>query len=137
MANEKHRLPVRLNLRPGDNGTKKLVNKYGEKLVCVRYRYDEAHGIRYKTVELIEEESPWEVGEIKSKRSKSPAPTERFGVRIGFEETELRDQAKQIGGIWRPRHKLWELSYAQIEALGLKDRIVRGNEKHPHIDICM
>ncbi|MES9905163.1 MAG: hypothetical protein ABW168_21125 [Sedimenticola sp.] len=121
MISEKHRLPVRLNLLPSDKGTKRLVNKYGEKLASVRYRYDEAQGIRYKTVELIEEDSPREVSKIKSRKPKPPAPTERFGVRIGFEETELRDQAKQIGGIWRPKYKLWELSYAQIEALGLMD----------------
>ncbi len=124
MRDEKQRLPVRLNLRPGDKGTKKLVNKYGEKLVCVRYRYDKARGIRYKTVELIEEETPWEVSKTEFEKPKIPAPTERFGIRIGFNETDLRDQAKQIGGIWRPRHKLWELSYAQIIALGLMDRIV-------------
>ncbi|MBU0498944.1 MAG: hypothetical protein KJ558_10495 [Gammaproteobacteria bacterium] len=37
---------------------------------------------------------------------------------------EINEQAKQIGGIWRPQHKLWELSYAQIAALGIQDRIV-------------
>ncbi|MES9882247.1 MAG: hypothetical protein ABW185_15345 [Sedimenticola sp.] len=106
MGCEKHRLPVRLNLRPGDKGTKKLVNKYGEKLVCVRYRYDKARGIRYKTVELVKEDTPWEVSKTKPEKPKPPAPTERFGIQIGFNETDLRDQAKQIGGIWRPKHKL-------------------------------
>jgi hypothetical protein len=28
-------------LVPGQQGTKKLYNKYGKNLVCVRYRYDE------------------------------------------------------------------------------------------------
>jgi len=31
---------TRLSLAPGQNGTKKLVATYGERLVCVRYRYD-------------------------------------------------------------------------------------------------
>lgn len=33
-------METRLRLNPGQNGTKKLVKEYGEKLVCVRYRYD-------------------------------------------------------------------------------------------------
>ncbi len=32
---------VRLSLRPGQDGTKGLVARYGKQLVCVRYRYDE------------------------------------------------------------------------------------------------
>ncbi len=36
-----------------------MVLKYGSKLVCVRYRYDEVTFKRYKTVELIEDEIPW------------------------------------------------------------------------------
>ena len=45
----------RLNLKPGQKGTKALVEKYGEALVCVRYRYYEASRTRIKTVELIVE----------------------------------------------------------------------------------
>ena len=126
MASDRHRLPVRLILRPGQNGTKKLLEKYGDRLVSVRYRYDEEQGKRYKTVELIEEEVSWEPeldGRAASTKVASPAPSDRFGVRIGFSESALREQVKQLGGIWRPEHKLWELSYAQIVALGLQERI--------------
>jgi hypothetical protein len=123
MGTDKHRLPVRLNLRPGDRGTKKLMAEYGEKLVCVRYRYDEEKGIRHKTVELVVESLPWEANELSRGRKKKPAPTDRFGVRIGYLEVELRERAKELGGIWRPEHKLWELSYAQITALGIQNRI--------------
>jgi hypothetical protein len=31
-------LKTRLTLTPGANGTKKLVERYGERLICVRYR---------------------------------------------------------------------------------------------------
>ena len=34
-------------------GTKKLVTQFGERLVCVRYRYDAVAQVRYKTVELV------------------------------------------------------------------------------------
>jgi hypothetical protein len=31
--------PVGLHLKPGQKGTKHLVEQYGDRLVCVRYRY--------------------------------------------------------------------------------------------------
>ena len=39
-------MEARLKLKPGQNGTKRLVEKYGDALVCVRYRYDEASRTR-------------------------------------------------------------------------------------------
>ena len=33
-------MKTRLTRKPGQKGTKKLTALYGEKLVCVRYRYD-------------------------------------------------------------------------------------------------
>jgi len=46
---------TRLKLKPGQKGTKALVAKYGDDLVCVRYRYVDATNTRIKTVELIVE----------------------------------------------------------------------------------
>lgn len=125
MSSDSFHMPIRLTLKPGENGTKKLMQDYGDKLVCVRYRYNDKLGVRLKTVELIEEVAEWQLSS-RAGRNKLPSPTDRFGIQVGFEEKELREQVKQIGGIWRPRHKLWELTYAQIEALGLQDRIVQG-----------
>src|SRR6185503_18147004 len=50
---------TRLTLRPGQNGTKKLLDRYGERLVRVRYLYDPQAGRRLKTVELIVESIAW------------------------------------------------------------------------------
>ncbi len=47
-------------LRPGQRGTKKLLAQYGERLVAVRYWYDEEKEIRYKTIEIIVEEGCWD-----------------------------------------------------------------------------
>ena len=52
-------MQIKLSLKPGQNGTKKQVEKYGSKLVTVRYRYDEGKRKRYKTVEIIVAESTW------------------------------------------------------------------------------
>ena len=32
-------MEVKVTLKPGQNGTKRLVEHYGDQLVCVRYRY--------------------------------------------------------------------------------------------------
>ena len=55
------RLPMktRLTLKPGQEGTKRLVKKYGDALVCIRFRYDEKTGKRFKTVELIVDATDW------------------------------------------------------------------------------
>ncbi len=39
-------------LRPRQRGAQKLLAQYGERLLYVRYRYDEQHKTRLKTVEL-------------------------------------------------------------------------------------
>ncbi|MGH7551901.1 MAG: hypothetical protein ACREMQ_02610 [Longimicrobiales bacterium] len=31
---------VGLHLKPGEKGTKQLLAQYGDRLICVRYRYD-------------------------------------------------------------------------------------------------
>lgn len=45
---------------PGQRGTRKLLARYGERLVCVRYRYDAASSTRYKTVELVVDRASWD-----------------------------------------------------------------------------
>lgn len=50
---------TRKMIRPGKPGTKKLTQKFGEDLVCVRYRYDKKRKKRYTTVEVVIDESPW------------------------------------------------------------------------------
>ncbi|MGA8050102.1 MAG: hypothetical protein WCA09_07985 [Burkholderiales bacterium] len=52
-------METRLTLRPGQHGTRKLVARFGERLVRVRYLYDAEAGRRLKTVELIVESVPW------------------------------------------------------------------------------
>lgn len=50
----------RLTLKTGQPGTEGLLSRYGKRLVCVRYRYDEQTHQRVKTVELIENRTDWE-----------------------------------------------------------------------------
>ena len=53
-------METRLTLRPGMPGTKKLVARFGERLICVRYLYDPQTRRRLKTVELVVEAVEWE-----------------------------------------------------------------------------
>jgi hypothetical protein len=43
---------IRLTLHPDQDGAKGLRAEYGDRLVCMRYRYDAQKQKRYKTVEL-------------------------------------------------------------------------------------
>jgi hypothetical protein len=86
----------------------------------VRYRYDEANGCRHKTVELIVETVPWTARGRRARRRDE----EMVAVRIGYNETDLRERAKRLGAVWRPAQKLWELSWLDAKRLRLSDRVV-------------
>ena len=103
-------------------GTKKLLARYGERLVCVRYLYDEARGRRLKTVELVFEETAWRGRARRPRRNGH----DLVAVRIGWNETDLRAAVKKTGAIWRPRQKLWEMSWDAVRVLGIQHRVVSG-----------
>ncbi len=117
-------MDTRLHLQPGQNGTKALVRKYGERLICVRYRYDAQTKQRHKTVELIEETVPWSPQGSREASLMQRAADELVLVNIGFDERALREQARRAGGYWRPEEKAWSLSYGAAARLGLLERIV-------------
>jgi hypothetical protein len=63
-------VPTYFHLKPGSKGTKQYVDKYGDALVGVRYRYDKARGVLLKTVEIvIEEDSPRDSGRRRRSRN--------------------------------------------------------------------
>ena len=127
-AERENMMQTRLSLKPGQNGTKKWVEKYGDKLVAVRYRYDEKKKKRYKTVELIVEDSHWTPIVEAEFVTRSYSSTDQIGIRVEGYETGIRAQVKEAGGIWRPRQKLWELPYSKIVELGL-ERCIEPEEK--------
>jgi hypothetical protein len=105
---------TRVKLRPGQRGTKRWLAKYGDQLVCVRYRYDAQHRKRYTTVELIVAEAEWT----------PPPPATIVGVRVAWSEADLARTIKAAGGQWERQQRVWELRYDQVVALGLLDRLV-------------
>jgi hypothetical protein len=117
---EREAMRTRLTLRPGDRGTKKLLERYGDRLLCVRYRYDGGSGRRIKTAEII-------VDETEMEPAVAPVPPcgRRF-ISVGIDEWDIRDRVKRAGGRWHPAERAWSLPYGQIAALGLTDRLVEG-----------
>jgi len=110
---------VRRKLLPGQPSTKKLVEKYGANLLCIRYRYDSERKRKIKTVELIEDEGPWEINSTRIPKNKI------MKIRIHYEEVYLRKIVKSVGGRWNKEKKVWELSYGEILQLGLEGRIIK------------
>ena len=117
-----------------DTGTEKLVTKYGDRLVAVRYRYSREKRRRYKTVELIVAEDDWtpplDRDEIVSNPLPPPKHTPRVPLRIRYYEKDLQRQIKAIGGTWDPNRKLWHAPEEYARRVGLMDRIVRRSVLH-------
>ncbi|MBI3249042.1 MAG: hypothetical protein HYZ50_21270 [Deltaproteobacteria bacterium] len=99
---------------PRQDGAKGLQAEYGDRLVCVRYRYDETTKRRWKTVELIVAEEPW--------TPPAPPPTldQIVAVRAAALEKIVRQQVKNAGGQWG----VWKLRCDRVVALGLSKQIV-------------
>ena len=105
-------------LQAGQPGTKKLVERYGDNLICVRHRYDNQKKTIYKTIEIIIESRLLQENNKKIPEHKS------VDIRIGYNEVELRSRIKACGGKWDPQRKVWQLSYKKVKELDLLNRIV-------------
>lgn len=110
-------MQVRTTLRPGDRGTRRLVQEYGDRLVCVRYRYDPGKRMRYKTVELIVDERPW--------HPPAPGPYDYVHVRVNFRETRLRAALKERGARWDPALSAWRTLWTVVQELGIEGRVIQ------------
>ena len=104
-------------LKPGQPGTKKLLEEYGSSLLCVRYRSDPETQTIVKTVEIIVAESAWQP------RPRRIGKDQLVGVKIGYKEFSLQRQVKAAGAEWNPESRLWEIRYGEVVKLGLTERI--------------
>jgi hypothetical protein len=108
--------PLRVvkTLRPLQPGTLKLVQRFGEALLCVRYRQTDDRSLRYTTVELIIDTGPTKT------RGRDK---QMVDVRIEWRETTLRARAKTLGAQLDKQTALWHMPYRAARILGLIDRI--------------
>lgn len=96
----------------------RLVEKYGDALLCVRYRYDELRDVRLKTVEIIVEERP-------GKAAPRLRDSDPVIVQVPFTMPELRERLKSVGARWDVNEKVWRVRYGLIRGdEELEERIV-------------
>ena len=105
-------MEARATMRPGQKGTRKLVARFGDRLLFVRYRYDRKLRKRFTTVELIVEEADW-----------TPPPSPLVRVKVEYWEVPLRREVKAAGGRWDPKGCVWLLPLDRAQELGLERRI--------------
>jgi hypothetical protein len=120
-------MEVRQTLRPGQRGTLKLLARFGEQLICVRYRYDPRTQMRLTTVELV---VTLQTGSY-AKQAKAPAasplaPPRRVKVRIAYDEWALRHAARAAGGFWCPKDQAWDVPADAAAEFGIVDRIIQS-----------
>lgn len=111
---------TRKTLLNGQPGTKKWAAKYGQNLLCVRYKYDTERKIKIKTVELKVDEEPWEINHQKIPANKI------VGIKVEYGEVQLGKTVRRAGGRWNRLQKVWEMKYQDVVNLGLTNRII-GN----------
>ena len=108
---------VRKTIQAGRRGAAHLTAIYGEQLLCVRHRFDPVGGVRLTTVELVVARTKW-----------SPFPTLNpsltVGLRVSYNEKELRERIKAAGVRWDPKARLWKTSLRKAIELGLADRVI-------------
>jgi hypothetical protein len=96
-----------------------LVEQFGDKLLCVRYRYDEKRQVRMKTVEIVVEERP-------CKPPLRYRDQDIVAVMVPFTRKTLRDRLKAAGGRWDPEEKLWRVTFGSIRGdAELEERILK------------
>ncbi|HOD62087.1 MAG TPA: hypothetical protein PKG96_08300 [Bacilli bacterium] len=107
-------------LRPGQQGTKKLVEQYGDRLLNVRYIYNAISEVKMKTVVLVEEQKPW------TKKRQYIPPNKIMHLKVEYDEVQIRNLVKSCGGRWNKEKGYWEIAYRQVQILGLENRILNN-----------
>lgn len=104
--------PLRVvkKLTPTQPGAIKLARRYGEALLCVRYRHDGNSMQRFTTVELIVDQAPLQ-------------PHANRLVEVAAEQlrdVSLRALAMSKGAVWVAQRKVWRMRYGVAGQLGLQ-----------------
>ncbi len=106
-------------LKPGQSGTKKFLSQYGERLVCVCYRYDARAGKCVKTVEIVVEENDW------LPPAQRYRPDEVVWLRTGFVDHSTEQRIRAAGGKWDSKRCVWLIRFEAAVTLGLSAHVER------------
>jgi hypothetical protein len=93
-------------MKPGQPGTRGLLQRYGPALVCVRYREDASGSTRFTTVELVVDHGP-------------PRRQPLVRVHIRFDDAETRRLSILLGAEWDDTAKAWRMPRRGAIQLGL------------------
>ena len=105
-------------MQPDARGAMKLARKYGQTLLCVRYRLSPDGKQRMTTVELEFERVPVQ-------KKVNPA----VSVKIYASEKELAAKAKAKGAWFNGETRLWQMRQNDARALGLSERVARAENQ--------
>jgi hypothetical protein len=117
-ASQAHSWGVAKTMQIDTPGAVKLSRKYGDALVCVRYRLSPDGTERITTVELTLER-------VTVQRKANPL----VAAKIYASETKLIAMAKAKGARFNGKTRLWRMYQNDAHALGLAKRIARAEEQ--------
>ncbi|MBN2282168.1 MAG: hypothetical protein JXQ65_16420 [Candidatus Marinimicrobia bacterium] len=107
-------------IKAGNEGTKYLVSKYGDRLISVRYIYDSDKKVKMKTVELIEDLENWNPMAEKIPWNKI------MHLKVDYGEADIGRLIRSAGGKWNKDKQFWELRYREGIVLRLESRIINN-----------
>ena len=120
-TNQNSRVVKKLN--PGSPGTLKLAERYGNDLVCVRYRETDDRSHRLTTIELVIDVR--ETRDIRTKSQPRLRNDDLVHLKIAPRETELRQRLQAFGARWNPDTQTWTTRWLIAKHLKLTHRHVR------------
>ena len=112
MAGKLAQTRVVKRLAPDQPGALKHARRYGDALVCVRYRHDAQRRLRYTTVELVVDEAPL--------KGHPEHDATIVSVRIDPRDTEMHRQAFALGAQWNDKTRIWTMTRKTLRMLGLQ-----------------
>lgn len=107
-------------LWPPQPGTLPWRDRFGDRLVCVRYRHDAHSAHRYTTVELLVDHAPVRV--VRSRRK-------AWELRMAPIKPALRRALRQAGAEWDPETEVWRLTLTMARKLGITGTVQRAERK--------
>jgi hypothetical protein len=101
-------------LHPGQPGTQGWLRMHGGQLLCVRYRVDALERTRYTTIELLVASAPLHHREH---------PATQVYAALDGKNRALRESAQRLGAQWDEANRMWRMSLAAAQALGIKHEV--------------
>lgn len=110
-------------MSPGSPGTRKYSQEWRDQLVAVRYRKDSSQNRIVTTIEIIVDQRALN-DTLHFQNELHKKDSQIVYIRVAYPEKDLRSKVKTAGGQWIPHLGAWALSFGDVKALGLTERIL-------------